>query len=314
MIATRTRGCRIARLTTPGIVCPIESPLPSGMAASLSTKLRDRQRDCRPLSELGRAVRSSVAPEPPSGETDDYTEDHMEDRVPSPDVHTERGSDGGSKNNAQDDRAEQDQGLSPWRSWPTAMFGTAESCPILASGRWLPAARRWWIGVPATPTRSGRLSLKTSRGGQLGQGLVDRDSRRAFGASPADPRRSRLGGISGCGTCRCLTENRTRRAPSRPALGPHRGLRRRRPQAVSGSVFALELLALPPQHAGVNVDDEPPARGVARVAADRPRVGHAGAGPEPSYDSPGTAHRARRGAIVGEERRIMRMADEAEGA
>ena len=59
-------------------------------------KLSDRQRECRPLSELGRAIRSSVAPEPPSGETDDRTEDHVEDRVPSSDIHTERRSDSGS--------------------------------------------------------------------------------------------------------------------------------------------------------------------------------------------------------------------------
>lgn len=59
-------------------------------------KLSDRQRKCRPLSELGRAIRSSVASEPPSGETDDRTKDHVEDRVPSSDIHTERRSDSGS--------------------------------------------------------------------------------------------------------------------------------------------------------------------------------------------------------------------------
>src|SRR4051794_19954664 len=51
--------------------------------------------------------------------------------------------------------------------------------------------------------------------------------------------------------------------------------------AVGASVFGLEVLAVPPQHAGVNVDDEPPARSVARVTAHRPRVGDAGAGPGP---------------------------------
>ena len=80
-------------------------------------KLGDRQRDCRPLSELGRAVRSPVAPEPPSGETDYQTEDHMEDRVPSSDIHTERRSESGSKDKTQDHPSEQDQGLPPWRSW-----------------------------------------------------------------------------------------------------------------------------------------------------------------------------------------------------
>src|SRR5215831_1875512 len=53
---------------------------------------------------------------------------------------------------------------------------------------------------------------------------------------------------------------------------------RRASQAGSGSFFGPERLAVPPHHAGVNVDDEPPARRVARVAADRPRVGHAGTG------------------------------------
>jgi len=59
-------------------------------------KLSDRQRECRPLSELGRAIRSSVAAEPPSGETDDRTKDHVKDRVSSSDIHTERRSDSGS--------------------------------------------------------------------------------------------------------------------------------------------------------------------------------------------------------------------------
>ena len=51
--------------------------------------------------------------------------------------------------------------------------------------------------------------------------------------------------------------------------------------------------AVPPQHSGVDVDDEPPARRVARVAADRPWVGHAGTGRGQSYDSPGTGRTAR---------------------
>src|SRR5687768_5908915 len=88
---------------------------------------------------------------------------------------------------------------------------------------------------------------------------------------------------------------------------------RRASQAGSGNFFGPELLPVPPQHAGVNVDDEPPARRVARVAADRPRVGHADAGREPvvrlARNGP---HRARSGAVVGEERRFMRMADEPE--
>ena len=76
-----------------------------------------------------------------------------------------------------------------------------------------------------------------------------------------------------------------------------------------------ELLAVPPQHAGVNVDDQPPARRIARVAADRPRVGHAGARREPVVRLAGDGpHRARSGAVVGEERRFMRMADESERA
>ncbi len=41
----------------------------------------------------------------------------MEDRVPRPDIHAERRSDGGSKNEAQHHPAEQDQGVSRWRSW-----------------------------------------------------------------------------------------------------------------------------------------------------------------------------------------------------
>src|SRR5215218_572216 len=95
--------------------------------------------------------------------------------------------------------------------------------------------------------------------------------------------------------------------PGHPTMrGSHAG---------SGSFSGLELLAVPPQHTGVNVDDEPPARRVARVAADRPWVGHAGAGREPlvrlARNGP---HRARRGAVVGEERRFMRMADEPERA
>ncbi len=90
---------------------------------------------------------------------------------------------------------------------------------------------------------------------------------------------------------------------------------RRASQAGSGSVFLPELLAVPPQHAGVDVDDEPPARRIARVAADRPRVGHAGARREPVVRLAGDGpHRGRSGAVVGEERRFMRMADESERA
>src|SRR5262245_65687643 len=90
---------------------------------------------------------------------------------------------------------------------------------------------------------------------------------------------------------------------------------RRGSHAGSPSFSGLELLAVPPQHTGVNVDDEPPARRVARVAADGPRVGHAGTGREPvvrlARNGP---HRARSGAVAGEERRFMRMADEPERA
>ena len=82
---------------------------------------------------------------------------------------------------------------------------------------------------------------------------------------------------------------------------PHSYLKRRGSHAGSASFSGLELLAVPPQHTGVNVDDEPPARRVARVAADRPRVGHADAGREPvvrlARNGP---HRARSGAVVGE--------------
>src|SRR5579864_912607 len=88
---------------------------------------------------------------------------------------------------------------------------------------------------------------------------------------------------------------------------------RRASQAGSGSFFGPERLAVPPHHAGVNVDDEPPARRVARVAADRPRVGHEDTGCEPvvrlARDRP---HRARSGAVVNEEGRFMRMADKSE--
>src|SRR5262245_51862325 len=90
---------------------------------------------------------------------------------------------------------------------------------------------------------------------------------------------------------------------------------RRVSQAGSGSFSGLELLAVPPKHAGVDVDDEPPARRVARVAADRPWVGRAGAGREPVVGlARDGAHRARSGAVVGEERWFMRMADESERA
>src|SRR5262249_31640935 len=90
---------------------------------------------------------------------------------------------------------------------------------------------------------------------------------------------------------------------------------RRVSQACTGGFFGFEGLAVPPQHTGVNVDHEPPARRVARVAADRPWIGHAGAGREPivrlARDGP---HRTRSGAVVGEKRRLMRMADESERA
>jgi hypothetical protein len=86
--------------------------------------------------------------------------------------------------------------------------------------------------------------------------------------------------------------------------------RRRRSQQVA---VLNSLSAVPPHHAGVNVDDEPPARRVAWVAADRPWVGHAGTGCEPvvrlARDRP---HRARRGAVTNEEGRFMRMADKSE--
>ena len=63
------------------------------------------------------------------------------------------------------------------------------------------------------------------------------------------------------------------RTPPRPSAKTTARRQRQRLRA--------EVLALPPQHAGVNVDDEPPARSVAWVAADRPRVGDAGIGPGP---------------------------------
>src|SRR5579859_1069379 len=79
------------------------------------------------------------------------------------------------------------------------------------------------------------------------------------------------------------------------------------------SFFDPECLAVPPHHAGVTVDDEPPARRVAWVAADRPRVGHEGTGCERvvrlARDRP---HRARSGAVVNEERWFMRMANKPE--
>src|SRR5215471_15971528 len=88
---------------------------------------------------------------------------------------------------------------------------------------------------------------------------------------------------------------------------------RRGSHAGSGTFSGLELLAVPPQHTGVNVDDEPPARRLARVAADRPRVGHAGTDREPVVRlARNRPHRTRSGAVVGEEPRFMRMADEPE--
>src|SRR5688500_14021744 len=94
-------------------------------------------------------------------------------------------------------------------------------------------------------------------------------------------------------------------SPSSQTIGTRRLTRR------SGSFSGLELFALPLQHTSVSVDDEPPARRVARVAADRARVGHVGASREPvvrlARNGP---QRARCGAVVGEERRFMRMANE----
>jgi len=49
---------------------------------------------------------------------------------------------------------------------------------------------------------------------------------------------------------------------------PHCDVTHKPPEAASAD---SKLLAVPPQHAGVGVDDEPPARRVARVAADRAR-------------------------------------------
>lgn len=43
-----------------------------------------------------------MTPKPPCDETYNQPEDHVEDRVPSSDIHTERSSDGGSKDKAQD--------------------------------------------------------------------------------------------------------------------------------------------------------------------------------------------------------------------
>ena len=90
---------------------------------------------------------------------------------------------------------------------------------------------------------------------------------------------------------------------------------RRASRAGSGHFFELELVAVPPQHSGAKVDDEPPARRVTRVAADRPWVGQAGAGRGPVVRlARDRQHCARSDAVVGEERRFMRVAGESEGA
>ena len=95
-----------------------------------------------------------------------------------------------------------------------------------------------------------------------------RDTPRTSLAPPGDapgalPPRGRAGRRSPEGrSCLSLPEkSRTRRAVTASSRTP-RGRRRRRPQAGSGSAFGLEPLALP-RNAGVNVDDEPPARSVA---------------------------------------------------
>lgn len=80
------------------------------------SELSDRQRDCRPLSEPRRTVPAPHASEPPSCETDDGPENHMEDRVPRSDIDVERCPDGGSKNQTEDDPSEQDERLPTWRS------------------------------------------------------------------------------------------------------------------------------------------------------------------------------------------------------
>lgn len=80
------------------------------------SELSDRQRDCGPLSESRRTVRTSLASEPPSGETDDGPQDHMEDRMPRSDIDVERRPDGSSKNQAEEDSSEQDERLASRRS------------------------------------------------------------------------------------------------------------------------------------------------------------------------------------------------------
>lgn len=80
------------------------------------SELSDRQRDCGPLSELRRTVRTFLSSEPPSRETDDGSQDHMEDCVARSDIDVERRPDGGSKNQAEDDPSEQDERLPSWRN------------------------------------------------------------------------------------------------------------------------------------------------------------------------------------------------------
>ena len=121
-------------------------------------KLGDRQRDCRPLSELGRAVRSPVAPEPPSGETDYQTEDHMKDRVPSSDIHIERRAESGSKDKTQDHPPNRTRACRLGGAGSTALFGTAESCHLPMRGRWLPATRRY--GAASAPLEDGVMGTR----------------------------------------------------------------------------------------------------------------------------------------------------------
>jgi len=59
---------------------------------------------------------------------------------------------------------------------------------------------------------------------------------------------------------------------------PRGGWERSGSRAGRDSFLWLELVAIPPQHSGVDVDDEPPARGVTRTAADRSGVGRASGG------------------------------------
>jgi len=90
-------------------------------------------------------------------------------------------------------------------------------------------------------------------------------------------------------------------SPARTVVRLHGRWQRRGSRARGAASSGLKLVAIPPQHTGVDVDDEPPARSVTRIAADRPRVGHAGTGREPVVRLARSGpHRARRGAVVGE--------------